>query len=62
MLEVWQNSASFGSRPIGGAVEALLTKVVNWRSSLLLIVVFFLAAAVSISRPISYSQRDALRV
>jgi hypothetical protein len=28
MLEVWQNSAPFDGRPIGGAVEALLTKVV----------------------------------
>jgi hypothetical protein len=62
MLEVWQNLASFGSRQIGGAVEALLTKVVSGRSSELLIVVFFIAAAVSISRPNGYSQRDALRV
>jgi hypothetical protein len=29
MFEVWQNSAPFGGRPIGGAVEALLTKVIN---------------------------------
>ncbi len=28
LLEVWQNSAVFGSRPIGGAIEALLTQVV----------------------------------
>jgi hypothetical protein len=31
MLKVWQNSAPFGGRPISGAVEALLTKVVNWQ-------------------------------
>jgi hypothetical protein len=36
-LEVWQNSAIFGSRQISGAVEALLTKVINWRSSVSLI-------------------------
>jgi hypothetical protein len=29
MFEVWQNLAPFGSRPIGGAIVALLTKVVN---------------------------------
>jgi hypothetical protein len=29
LLEVWQNLALFGGRPIGGIVEALLTKVVN---------------------------------
>jgi hypothetical protein len=29
LLEVWQNLAIFGSRPIGAAVEVLLTKVVN---------------------------------
>jgi hypothetical protein len=29
MLEVWQNSAYFGNRPIGAAVEALLTKVIS---------------------------------
>ncbi len=40
MFEVWQNSAPFGGRPIGAAVEALLTKFVNWWSSVLLIVVF----------------------
>jgi hypothetical protein len=40
MLEVWQNLATFGGRLISGAVEGLLTKVVNWQSSLLLIVVF----------------------
>jgi hypothetical protein len=45
MFEVWQNSAPFGGRPIGGAVKALLTKVVNWQLSVLLIVAFFVAAA-----------------
>jgi hypothetical protein len=44
-LEVWQNLAIFGGRPISGVVEALLTKVVNWQSSLLLIVVFQLPPA-----------------
>jgi hypothetical protein len=29
MFEAWQNLATFGGKPIGGAVEALLTKVVN---------------------------------
>jgi hypothetical protein len=29
LLEVWQNLAPFGGRPIGGTVEALLTKVIN---------------------------------
>jgi hypothetical protein len=29
LLEVWQNSAPFSGRPIGIAVEALLTKVIN---------------------------------
>jgi hypothetical protein len=43
LLEVWQNLAIFGSRPIGGTVEALLTKVVNQRLSVLPIVVFFVA-------------------
>jgi hypothetical protein len=40
MFKVWQNLASFGGRLIGGAIEALLTKVVNWQSSVLPIVVF----------------------
>jgi hypothetical protein len=40
MLEVWQNLASFGGRLIGGAVEALLTKVGNQRLSVLPIVFF----------------------
>jgi hypothetical protein len=43
LLEVWQNLAIFGGRPIGGAVEALLTQVVNRQSSVSLIVVFFIA-------------------
>jgi hypothetical protein len=29
IMLVWQNLASFGGRPISGAVEALLTKVIN---------------------------------
>jgi hypothetical protein len=29
MFKVWQNLAPFGGRPIGGAVEVLLTKDVN---------------------------------
>jgi hypothetical protein len=28
-MEVWQNLAPIGGTPIGAAVEALLTKVVN---------------------------------
>jgi hypothetical protein len=48
MFEVWQNSAPFGSRPIGGAIEVMLTKVINQQSSVLPIVVFFVAAAVSL--------------
>ncbi len=38
----------FGSRPIGGAVEELLTKVVDWPWSVLPIVVFFVVIAVSV--------------
>ncbi len=45
LLEVRQNLANFGGRPIGGTVETLLTKVVNRRSSVSLIVVFFVAPA-----------------
>jgi hypothetical protein len=45
-LEVWQNLAPFGSRPISSAVEALLTKVVTGRLSVLLIVIFLLPPAV----------------
>jgi hypothetical protein len=43
-LEVWQNLAIFGGKPIGGAVEALLTKVGNRRLSvsLIIIIVFLL--------------------
>jgi hypothetical protein len=33
LLEVWQNLAPFGGRPIGTAVEVLLTKVFNQQSS-----------------------------
>jgi hypothetical protein len=44
-LEVWQNLAIFGGRPIGGAVEALLTKTINQQLSVLLIVVFLLLPA-----------------
>jgi hypothetical protein len=42
-LEVWKNLAIFSGRPIGGALEALLTKVGNQRLSVLLIVDFFIA-------------------
>jgi hypothetical protein len=42
-LEVWQNLAIFGGRPIGRNVEALLTKVVNRQLSVLPIVVFFVS-------------------
>jgi hypothetical protein len=46
MFKVWQNSAIiFGGRLIGAAFEALLTKVVHWQSSVLPIVVSFVAAA-----------------
>jgi hypothetical protein len=44
-LEVWQNLAIFGGRPIGGAVEALLNKVINRKSSVSPIVVFLLPPA-----------------
>jgi hypothetical protein len=33
LLEVWQNSAIFGSRPISATIEALLMIVVNRQSS-----------------------------
>jgi hypothetical protein len=46
MFKVWQNLAPFGGRPIGGAIEALLTKVINRQSSVLPTVVFFVATAV----------------
>jgi hypothetical protein len=42
MLEVWQNLAIFSSRPIGAAVEALLTQIVIQRLSVSPIVVFLL--------------------
>jgi hypothetical protein len=51
MLKVQQNVAPYGSRPIDGTIEALLTKFVNQRSSVLPIVVFFVATAVSIITP-----------
>jgi hypothetical protein len=35
MFEVWQNLAPFGGRPFGGAIEALLTKLVNQLLSVL---------------------------
>jgi hypothetical protein len=55
MFEVWQNSTPyFGGRLIGGTIEALLTKVVDWQWSVLPIVVYFLATAVGIiTRPSS---------
>jgi hypothetical protein len=67
MLEVWHNLTPFGGRPIGSAVEALLTKVINWQLSVLPIVVFVVAVAVSIIHNqtvlrVSHSQRHALRV
>jgi hypothetical protein len=40
MFEVWQNLAPFGGRPIGGAVEALLTKAIIWQLSVAPIAVF----------------------
>jgi hypothetical protein len=47
MFEVWQNLAPFYGRPIGSAVEVLLTKVIHWRLSVLPIV-FFVAAVVRV--------------
>jgi hypothetical protein len=53
MLEVWQNLAIFGSRPIGGAVVALLMKrIANC--------FFFEAANVSVSQPNGYFQCGTL--
>ncbi len=46
MFKVWQNLAPFGGRPIGGTIEVLSTKVINRRSSISLILIFFVAAAV----------------
>ncbi len=43
LLEVCKNLPIFGGRPISGAVEALLTKVVNRQSSVSPIVVFVVA-------------------
>jgi hypothetical protein len=40
MFEVSQNLAPFDGRLIRGAVEALLTKVVNWQLSVLPIAIF----------------------
>ncbi len=63
-FKVWQNLPPFGGRPIGSAVEVLLTKVVNWQYWYSPIVVFFVAAAVSrwepaaLSVSVSYSQRE----
>jgi hypothetical protein len=67
MFKVWQNLAPFGGRPIGSAVEALLTKVVYQQLSVLLIVAFFIATAdIVITQPnrvrVPYSQRCLLRV
>jgi hypothetical protein len=31
LFKVWQNMAIFGGRPINGAVEVLLTKIINWQ-------------------------------
>jgi hypothetical protein len=42
------NLAPFGSRPIVGAVEVLMTKFVHRQLSVLLIVPFFIATAVSV--------------
>jgi hypothetical protein len=57
MLEVWQNSAPFGGRPIGSAVEVLLTKVINWRSSVSLIVVFTVAATLLAYRTVGHTKK-----
>jgi hypothetical protein len=48
-LKEWQNWAMIGGRLIGAAVEALLTIIVNHRSSLSTIGFVFVAAAVSIA-------------
>ncbi len=49
LLEVWQNSAIFGSRLIGAAVEALLMIIVNRQSSSSPIGFVFVAATVSVA-------------
>jgi hypothetical protein len=41
-LEVWQNLVIFGGRLIGGAIEALLTKVVHQQLSVLPLLFFLL--------------------
>jgi hypothetical protein len=46
MFEVWQNLAPYGGRPVSGAIEVLLTKVVYRQSAVSPIVVFFVAATV----------------
>ncbi len=61
MLEVWQNSAPFGDRPIGAAVEALLTIVVNRRSSVSPIIVFFIAPAVIVDSVIVDSVNNMIK-
>jgi hypothetical protein len=45
---VWQNSAIFGGRPIGTAIEALLAIIVYQGSSSSPIGFVFVAAAVSV--------------
>jgi hypothetical protein len=42
-------SALFGGRPIGTAIETLLTKVLIQRSSVSPIVVFYVAAAIFVA-------------
>ncbi len=49
LLEVWQNFAIFGGRPIGAAVEAMLSIVVNPRLLVSLIVVFLLPPTLHVS-------------
>jgi hypothetical protein len=49
MFQVRQNLAPFGGRPISSAIEGLLTKILNQQSSALPIVVFYVAAAVSVA-------------
>jgi hypothetical protein len=49
LLEVWQNPAIFGSRPIGAAIVAPLKIIINQQSSLLPIVFVFVAATISVA-------------
>jgi hypothetical protein len=49
LLQVWQNSAIFGGRPIGAVIETLLMIIVNQQSSQSPIGFVFVAAAVSIA-------------